>query len=121
MQEYVNVDYRNTMSIVGLVGEPGEGGFIAEARYVRTPGTPFADLAFVVDEAYQGKGIATFLFMTLIKIAKDRGIQGLRADVLSTNKSMIKVLEKAPYPVQAVLDSGVYELKIPLSEKLAAE
>jgi len=120
MQEYVNVDYRNTMSIVGLVGEPGEGRIIAEARYVRTPGSPFADLAFVVDETYQGKGIATFLFITLIKIAKDRGVDGLKADVLATNKSMLKVLEKAPYPVQAVLDSGVYELKIPLSEKLAS-
>jgi acyl-CoA hydrolase/GNAT superfamily N-acetyltransferase len=121
MQEYVNVDYRNTMSIVGLVGEPGEGRIIAEARYVCTPGTHFADLAFVVDESHQGKGIATFLFMTLIKIAKDRGIEGLKADVLSTNKSMIKVLERAPYPVQAVLDSGVYELKIALSEKLASD
>jgi acyl-CoA hydrolase/GNAT superfamily N-acetyltransferase len=121
MQEYVNVDYRNAMSMVGLVGGPGEGRIIAEARYVRTPGTPFADLAFVVDEAYQGKGIATFLFMTLIKIAKERGVEGLKADVLATNKSMLKVLEKAPYPVQAVLDSGVYELKIPLSEKLSSE
>ncbi len=121
MQEYVNVDYRNAMSIVGLVGEPGEERIIAEARYVLFPGSPFADLAFVVDEAYQGKGIATFLFMTLIRIANDRGVDGLKADVLATNKSMLKVLEKAPYPVQAVLDSGEYELKIPLSEKLVSK
>ncbi|MFZ0449199.1 MAG: GNAT family N-acetyltransferase [Desulfatiglandaceae bacterium] len=121
MQEYVNVDYRNTMCIIGLVGEPGEGRIIAEARYVRIPGSFFADMAYVVDEDYQGRGIATFLFMTLIKIAKSRDIGGLQADVLATNKSMLKVFEKAPYPVKAVLDSGIYQLKIPLSEKIAPE
>ncbi len=121
MQEYANVDYRNTMSIIGLVGEPGEGRIVAEARYVCIPGSLFADTAFVVDEAYQGKGIATFLFMTLIRIAKSRNIGGLQADVLSTNKSMLKVFEKAPYPVTAVLDGGIYQLKIPLSEKTLTE
>ncbi|MBC8177002.1 MAG: GNAT family N-acetyltransferase, partial [Deltaproteobacteria bacterium] len=35
MQEYVNIDYSKTMSIVGLMGEPGEGRIIAEGRYVR--------------------------------------------------------------------------------------
>ena len=117
MQEYVNIDYRNTLSIVGLIGEPGEGRIIAEARYVRIDGEDFADIAFVVDEAYQGKGVATFLFKMLINLARDRGIDVLKADVLSSNKSMLKVLEKAPFPVKALLDTGVYELKIPISEK----
>jgi acyl-CoA hydrolase len=35
MQAYVNIDYRNTLSIVGVVGPKGEGRLIAEARYVR--------------------------------------------------------------------------------------
>ncbi|WP_028321204.1 bifunctional acetyl-CoA hydrolase/transferase family protein/GNAT family N-acetyltransferase [Desulfatiglans anilini] len=113
MQEYVNVDYRKTMSIVGLIGEPGEGTIIAEARYVRLPDRPYADVAFVVDEAFQGKGIATYLFQMLINIARNRGIEGFKADVLASNKAMIKVFEKSPFPLKAVLDSGVYELIIP--------
>ena len=47
MQDYVNIDYRGTMSVVGLVGDPGEGRIIAEARYVRLPDRPLADIAFV--------------------------------------------------------------------------
>ena len=118
MQDYVNVDYRRIMSIVGLMGEPGEGRIIAEARYVRFHDRPHADVAFVVDEAFQGKGIATFLFKTLKKIASDRGIEGFHADVLATNKAMLKVFESASErPIQAVLDSGVYELKIPFSAR----
>ena len=62
MQEYVNVDYRKAMSIVGLVGEVGAGHIIAEARYVKDPKSNFAEAAFVVDEEYQGLGIAGFCF-----------------------------------------------------------
>ncbi len=112
MQEYVNIDYRTTLSIVGLTGEPGRDRIIAEARYVQVPGETFADVAFIVDEAYQGRGIATFLLQMLIEVAKERGIRGFSADVLATNRSMLKVFEKASFPVQAVLDGGAYRLKI---------
>jgi len=117
MQEYVNVDYRRTMSMVGLAGEPGEERVIAEGRYVSLHDRPYADIAFVVDEIHQGKGIATFLFQMLIGIAKDRGIQGFKADVLATNKAMLKVFEKLPFTVKAVLEEGVYGLEIPFSEE----
>ncbi len=117
MQEYVNIDYRNTMSIVGLVGEPGAGTIIAEARYIKIPGSQWADVAFVVDEAYQGKGIASFMFFYLMDIAKQNGLKGFKADVLATNKAMLKVFERSPYPIKAVLDSGVYELTIPFNKE----
>ncbi|MBW2092829.1 MAG: GNAT family N-acetyltransferase, partial [Deltaproteobacteria bacterium] len=53
MQEYVNIDYSNTMSIVGLIGPEGDGQIVAEARYVRNRNRPYADVAFIVDEAFQ--------------------------------------------------------------------
>jgi acyl-CoA hydrolase/RimJ/RimL family protein N-acetyltransferase len=117
MQDYVNVDYKGTMAIVGIVGKPGEGRIIAEARFVRIPGQPYADIAFIVDEAYSGRGIATLLFKKLIQIAQEKGLEGFKADVLATNKAMLKVFEKSPFPIRAVLDGGVYELTIPFSEK----
>ena len=119
MQEYVNVDYQKTMSIVGLMGEAGERRLIAEARYVRLGDRPYADVAFVVDEAFQGKGIATYLFNMLMDIAKKAGIEGFEADVLATNTPMMKVFAKAPHPIKAVLDTGIYELQMPFSPKPA--
>ncbi|MFP4037520.1 MAG: GNAT family N-acetyltransferase [Desulfobacteraceae bacterium] len=121
MQDYVNIDYRSTMSIVGLVGEPGEGRIIAEGRYVLGKESPYADVAFVVDDAYKGKGIATFVFHYLIKTAKERGIKGFTADVLASNKAMLKVFEKSSYPVKAVVESGVYELTIPFDHESSKE
>jgi acyl-CoA hydrolase/GNAT superfamily N-acetyltransferase len=120
MQEYVNVDYRNTMSIVGVIEESGVERIIAEARYIRRKDLdrPYADTAFVVDESYQGRGVATFLFNLLIRIARENGVEGFTADVLTDNKPMLKVFKKAPFPVQFGLPSyGAYELTIPFIDE----
>jgi acyl-CoA hydrolase len=113
MQEYVNVDYRHTMSIVAIIHESGVEKIIGEGRYVRSQVDAFADTAFIVDEFYQGRGIATYLFNLLIRAAREEAIPGFKADVLENNKAMLKVYEKAPFPVQSVLSGGVYKITIP--------
>lgn len=113
MQEYVNVDWSRTMAIVGLVGKPGRGHIIAEARYILERERPYAEVAFVVDEQYQGLGISTFLYRMLTGLAKDRGLAGFTAQVLSSNKAMMKVFKKGGLAVEAVLDNGgVYDVTI---------
>lgn len=111
MQHYVNVDYGQVMSIVGLVGPPGKGQIIAEARYVKHSDKPLGDIAFVVDEKYQGYGIATYLYKMLMRLARERGLQGFTANVLSSNTPMMKVFEKFG-KVKAKLEYGEYELTI---------
>ena len=121
MQTYVNVDFSHTLSIVGLVGEHGKGHIIAEARFVRDPQRPHAYVAFVVDEDYQGFGIASCLYKTLLRLAKNRGIQGFTADVLSSNKGMMKVFEKGDEVVKAKLEYGSYRISIPFSPASSSE
>jgi acyl-CoA hydrolase/GNAT superfamily N-acetyltransferase len=116
MQKYVNVDYGRVLSIVGLVGEPGEGRIVAEARFVKDSQRPYADVAFVVDEVYQGLGIASYLYKLLTRLAKERGLHGFTADVLSTNLAMMKVFEKGGLAFEAKLEQGVYALEIPFEK-----
>ncbi|MBW2599119.1 MAG: N-acetyltransferase [Deltaproteobacteria bacterium] len=113
-QEYVNIDYRHILSIVGLIEESGVERIIAEGRYALSKDRPYGDVAFVVDEKYQNLGIGSFLLEMLIKIARKRGIAGFTADVLTENKPMLKVFEKTPFPMHAVVRSGAYELTIPV-------
>jgi GNAT superfamily N-acetyltransferase len=112
MQEYVNVDWNQVLSIVGLVGEEGKGHIIAEARFIRIPAGPLAEVVFVVDETYQRLGIASFLYGMLIKLARERGIKGFTAEVLFSNIGIMKVFRKGDLPVKAHLESGVYHLEI---------
>jgi acyl-CoA hydrolase/GNAT superfamily N-acetyltransferase len=116
MQKYVNIDYSQVMSIVGLIGDPGKGKIIAEARFVKDRHAPYAEVAFVVDENYQGYGIASYMYNMLVRLAMERGLQGFTAEVLATNKAMMKVFEKAGQIVKARLEHGVYTLTIPFSE-----
>jgi acyl-CoA hydrolase/GNAT superfamily N-acetyltransferase len=113
MQEYVNVDFSRGIAIVGLVGNRGAGRIIAEGRYVRRADRPYGDVAFVVDEEFQGLGIASFLFKMLIQCARERGFKGFTADVLASNRGMMKVLEKSGLAVKARIEAGVYEITMP--------
>ena len=113
MQAYVNIDWTQVMSLVGLVGKPGQGRIIAEARYLREPIRPFAEVAFIVDEEYQSLGISTFLYKLLIDLAKERRLAGFTAEVLFSNTGMMKVFKKGNLPVKANLENGVYHIIIP--------
>ncbi len=113
IQEYVNVDCNRMLSIVGVVGDSIKERIIAEARYVKDQYLPYADLAFVVDENYHGLGIASHLYKRLVQLAKERGIKGFTADVLTSNKAMMKVFEKGDLPVKVQLEENVYKLTLP--------
>jgi len=93
------------------------GHIIAEARFVKWPDCAYADVAFIVDEAYQGLGVASYLYKMLIRLARDRGVQGFTADVLTSNKAMMKVFEKGVDMVKAQLEHGVYRLTIPFEDE----
>ena len=116
MQEYVNVDYSNMMSVVALVGEPDQESIIAEARYAKEEHSAFGELAFVVDEKYQGMGIGTYLYEMLIRLAKDRGLKGFTAEVLQSNQSMMKVFENGLLPINARVENGLSRLTISFDE-----
>ncbi|MCG6908625.1 MAG: GNAT family N-acetyltransferase [Deltaproteobacteria bacterium] len=114
MQKYVNVDWTRIMSIVGLSGTGKKERIIAEGRYIRIPGTEMAEVVFIVDESYQAQGIATFLYLTLVRLAKERGVKTFAAEVLFSNTAMMKVFKKGNLPLKARLESGTYHVSIPL-------
>ncbi len=113
IQEYVNIDYELGQSIVALAGDIDSERIIAEARYVTDDQTDFGEVAFVVDENYQGLGIASYLYKILIQLAKENGLKGFCADVLEGNERMLHVLGKGDVPITKELEGGIYYVKIP--------
>jgi len=113
-QEYVNIDWNDVMSIVGIVERAGKERIIAEARYIKEPVRPVAEIVFEVDEKYQGIGIASYLYRLLARLAKERGLKGFTAEVLFSNSGMMKVLKKGGFPIKSQLENGVYHLEISL-------
>ena len=114
MQEYVNVDWNDTMSIVGLVGEPGEGILIAEARYLLDKSGHSAELALIVDEKHNNLGIATYMVNSLIKLGKKRNIDVFTAEILFSNFAIMKVFKKACPNLRSKLEDSVYSIVMPV-------
>ncbi len=107
MQNYVNIDYKTTLSIVGVLERNRVETIIAEARYSYYPEEDVYEMAFTVDEKHQGRGIGTFLLDYLIMIAHERGIQKLSANILYENSRMIRVFDKARVKPVTSFDSGI--------------
>jgi RimJ/RimL family protein N-acetyltransferase len=110
LQRYVSVTEEEGLSIVVTVGPRENRKIIGEARYLLQPDKQLADVAFMVDEEFHGRGIATFSLNYLIEIAKERGVKGFTAEVLASNIPMIKVFEKVPYVLHKKMSQGVTSL-----------
>ncbi len=118
---FSTVDYDNTFALVATVGEGEEEKIIAVGRYYRLPRRDTAELAIVVEDTYQGKGIGTHMLEQLSGIARDNGIRAFEAEVLAENEQMLKVLHDSGFQVIQELEHDVYRVVLPIAETPAVE
>ena len=116
LQHLVNPDYEEEMAITGLIQNEGRDQIIAVGRYYLDRSSKMAEIAFIVRDHYQRKGIGTFLLQHLIQIAKERGISGFKAEILAENKIMMHVIHKSGCPVQSKLVDDCYSVRIRFDE-----
>ncbi|MGW2935664.1 bifunctional acetate--CoA ligase family protein/GNAT family N-acetyltransferase [Streptomyces sp. NPDC001156] len=106
---------------VGLAATVG-GEFIATVRYDRigTDGMAAsapadeAEVAFLVQDAHQGRGVASALLEHIAAVARERGIRRFAAEVLPANTKMIKVFTDAGYQQKRSFEDGVVRLEFDL-------
>jgi acetyl coenzyme A synthetase (ADP forming)-like protein len=78
---------------------------VAAARYdVVRPGV--AEVAFVVADEHQGRGVGTLLLEHLAVIARSRGIHEFAAQTLACNPAMLQVFARAGWQRQVEIDEG---------------
>jgi len=112
IQDFVYIDHRNDIAVVGTVPEADGERIVAIGRYFLDPTTNLAEVAFVVLDGWQGKGIGTFLFNHLMKIARRNGIRGFTAEVLSQNRAMQAVFDRSNCKTRSRLAEGVYSYEM---------
>ncbi len=112
IQDFVYVDHRKDVAIVGTIPEAHGEDIIAVGRYYLDEKTNRAEVAFVVRDDWQGKRIGTFLFKHLTDLAKRNGIAGFTAEVLRDNLRMQTIFNHSGHKVQTRLQEGVYSFVI---------
>jgi GNAT superfamily N-acetyltransferase len=110
--DFVYVDHRSNVTVVATIPEAHGEDIIGVGRYFLDPRTNRAEVAFVVRDDWQGKGIGKFLFRQLVVIAKKNGIAGLTAEVLRRNRGMQALLNKCGYKVKSTLEEDLYHFQI---------
>ncbi|HYA43763.1 MAG TPA: GNAT family N-acetyltransferase [Syntrophobacteraceae bacterium] len=95
-EQWANVDYRKSISLVGLVSRGGHKEIIAIGTYAEAE-EGRAEFGLVIHEDFQGRGLGTHLLGALEKIAMENGYRGFTAVVLADNARMIHIIRKR-YP-----------------------
>ncbi|WP_084963826.1 bifunctional GNAT family N-acetyltransferase/acetate--CoA ligase family protein [Thermoactinospora rubra] len=107
---FTNVDYSDRVALIATIGTE----MVAVIRYDRI-GPSEAEVAFLVEDAHQGRGVASVLLEHLAATARENGIGRFVADVLPANMKMMAVLRQAGYTAESRFADGVVRMTLDLT------
>lgn len=112
LQKLTAIDYSNEMVILAVI-ETGQKEEIAGVgQYGINENIHTAEVAVVVRDNFQNKGIGTELLSLLANTAKKHGLHGFTAEVLMENKPMLHLFEKAGFAIRKISGEREYELEM---------
>jgi len=100
LQEFCVIDYTQQMVILAVIRDRQRERVVGVGQYAVNESTHTADVAFVVRDEYQDRGIATTLLRYLTFLANRQGLLGFTSDVLLTNRPMLRVFEKMGFDLR---------------------
>nr|WP_091617916.1 bifunctional GNAT family N-acetyltransferase/acetate--CoA ligase family protein [Amycolatopsis saalfeldensis] len=115
---FSTVDHHDRVAFAALLGDD----IVAVGRYERLDQGPSAEVAFLVDDRHQGRGLGSILLEHLAAAASESGLRRFVAEVLSENAAMVRVFRDAGYQVSRAIEEGVLHLEFdidPTEESLA--
>ncbi|TWF94091.1 bifunctional GNAT family N-acetyltransferase/acetate--CoA ligase family protein [Saccharopolyspora dendranthemae] len=118
VRRFTQVDYVNRIAMVALLGDD----IVAVGRFDRLGEQKSAEVAFVVEDGHQGRGLGSILLEHLAASAQERGLRRFVAEVLAENSKMVRVFRDAGYQVSRAMEEGVVHLEFdidPTEESVA--
>jgi acyl-CoA synthetase (NDP forming)/RimJ/RimL family protein N-acetyltransferase len=112
LHRFTHVDHVDRVAFVVLLGDQ----IIGVGRFDRYPGTDDAEVAFLVEDAHQGRGLGSVLLEHLAAAARERGIKRFVAEVLAQNSRMVRVFQDAGYESERSYEDGVVHLTFPIDQ-----
>jgi acyl-CoA synthetase (NDP forming)/GNAT superfamily N-acetyltransferase len=116
LHRFTHVDHVDRVAFVLLLGDQ----LIAVGRFDRLPGTAEAEVAFLVEDAHQGRGLGSVLLEHLAAAARERSIERFVAEVLAQNNRMVRVFLDAGYKAERSYEDGVVHLSFPIAQNETA-
>ncbi|MBL8900095.1 MAG: GNAT family N-acetyltransferase [Planctomycetes bacterium] len=117
VQRLVDIDEHSSYALVAAVPPEAPNQLVALAHYEVEPGSALAELAFVVLEGWQGRGLGAEMMSSMCRIAKSRGLAGFRAEVLQIDKPMLAVFHRLGLAVSSRRTADGYHLELRFAEE----
>lgn len=110
-RSFANVDYVRRLALVAERDTVAGTRLIGVGRYEPSEEPGVAEVAFVVEDGWQGRGLGAVLLEAVLSAAEDRGIRRFRADVLADNHRMLRLLATRTLVEGRKTEEGVTELR----------
>jgi acyl-CoA synthetase (NDP forming)/GNAT superfamily N-acetyltransferase len=107
LKRFSVVDHHGRVAFGAFLGDL----LIAVGRYEKLGDSDSAEVAFVVEDAHQGRGLGSILLEHLAAAARERGLGRFVAEVLGENGQMVRVFRDAGYRVSRAIEEGVLHLE----------
>jgi acyl-CoA synthetase (NDP forming)/RimJ/RimL family protein N-acetyltransferase len=109
VHRFTQVDHQSRVAFVVTIGPD----IVAVGRYDSLDDVE-AEVAFLVEDAHQGRGIGQLLLEHLAQAGRERGVGKFVAEVLPENVRMIQVFREMGYHVEGGYEDGVMHLVFPI-------
>ena len=114
LRQLTEIDYVSAVVLLATIGAPQQETVIGLGRYAASGGS--AEVAFVVEEDYAGRGIAGRLLHRLTHIARANGLAKFEADVLEDNAAMLAVFRESGLPMTTTNADGITHATLALRD-----
>jgi acyl-CoA synthetase (NDP forming)/GNAT superfamily N-acetyltransferase len=118
LERFSTVDHHDRVALIALLGDD----IVAVGRFDRLHQGESAEVAFVVEDGHQGRGLGSILLEHLAAAAREVGLTRFEAEVLAENGQMVRVFRDAGYQVSRAFEEGVLHLEFaidPTDESVA--
>jgi RimJ/RimL family protein N-acetyltransferase len=116
LQPFVVIDYTKEMVILAVIQQEEKEMFVGMAQYLIDENTHTAEVAFVVRDDYQSRGIGAALLSYVTYLARKSGLHGFTAAVLMENRQMLQLFDHMGFVIEKRAEGGMYELKMSFRE-----
>ncbi|MGO9567297.1 MAG: N-acetyltransferase family protein [Desulfomonilaceae bacterium] len=116
LQDFTRIDYAQDVAMVAVKEIESRDRILGVCRIMRKPGSTNGEIAVVVADHWQGKGIGKILLQKSIQIAKELGMRVLWGIVSSENKKILDMAEKLGFSIKPEPEADLYKIEMNLAD-----
>lgn len=119
IKELCSGNFKNTGCLLAVTVDNSNSKVVGLGNYIAVGNGHTAEVAFLIEDDYQGKGIGTLLLERLAGLAAANGFVEFEAEVLPDNQQMINVFKSSGFEKHQVWSSDTVHIELPVSSAAA--